>query len=81
MAQYRAKVTRKGQVTIPAAVRRRMGLMPGDELALDVGAGDIRLTPAPPNFLALEGRWRQGAGISPDAVDAWLRELRGHEEV
>ena len=33
--KYRAKITSKGQVTIPAAVRERYGLEPGDWIVLD----------------------------------------------
>lgn len=33
--KYRAKITSKGQVTIPVAVRERYGLEPGDWIVLD----------------------------------------------
>ena len=32
---HRARITSKGQVTIPAAVREQVGLEPGDEIALE----------------------------------------------
>jgi antitoxin PrlF len=32
---YRARITSKGQVTIPAAVREQVGLKPGDEIAFE----------------------------------------------
>ena len=32
---YRARITSKGQVTIPAAVREQVGLQPGDEIAFE----------------------------------------------
>ena len=32
---YRARLTSKGQVTIPAAVREQVGLRPGDEIAFE----------------------------------------------
>jgi antitoxin PrlF len=32
---YRARITSKGQVTIPAAVREQVGLEPGDEIAFE----------------------------------------------
>lgn len=32
---YRARITSKGQVTIPAAVREKVGLQPGDEIAFE----------------------------------------------
>lgn len=42
---YRAKITSKGQVTIPAAVRRQTGLKPGDEIAFEPKT--LRFTPLP----------------------------------
>lgn len=35
----RAKITSKGQITIPVAVRRILNLQPGDELLFDLGPG------------------------------------------
>ena len=32
---YRARITSKGQVTIPAAVREQLGLRTGDEIAFE----------------------------------------------
>lgn len=32
----RARVTSKGQITVPVAVRRKLNLQPGDELTFDV---------------------------------------------
>lgn len=42
---YRARITSKGQVTIPAAVRRATGLRPGDEIAFEPKTR--RFTPLP----------------------------------
>jgi len=35
----RARLTSKGQVTIPVALRRMLNLQPGDELVFDFGPG------------------------------------------
>jgi AbrB family looped-hinge helix DNA binding protein len=70
-------VTTKGQVTIPKAVRDRLGIKPGNvvefELAPDgrvvlVKAGDRR--PAS-RFEALRGR--AGKGLSTDEIMAFTR--------
>jgi AbrB family looped-hinge helix DNA binding protein len=37
MAIYKAKVTSKGQITLPAGVRKSMGLMPGEKVAFFEG--------------------------------------------
>lgn len=39
----KAKITSKGQLTIPKQVRDRLGLQPGDMLAFDVEDGAMRL--------------------------------------
>lgn len=41
---YKAKVTSKGQITIPAAVRDALGVKPGEKLVfVDYGKGEFRL--------------------------------------
>jgi len=39
------KISTKGQVVLPSAVRRRLGLRAGDALAVDVEDGRIVLSP------------------------------------
>ena len=36
MREYVAQVTNRGQLTLPAAVRRELGLKPGDQVAIVV---------------------------------------------
>ena len=38
----------KGSVVIPARIRKRMGLQPGDRLTVEVLKGEIRLRPSVP---------------------------------
>lgn len=52
----RATVTRKGQITVPVVVRRRLGLRPGDEIAF---RPDGRLMPLP------RARLSELAGVMP----------------
>ena len=40
-------VTRKGQVTVPAPIRREMGLEKGDKVAFVVEDGQVRLIRTP----------------------------------
>ena len=37
------RITDKGQVTIPQAIRERAGLMPGTEVSFEFVAGEVRL--------------------------------------
>jgi len=42
------RITSKGQVTIPQAVRERAGLMPGTDVAFELEAGVVRLVKSAP---------------------------------
>jgi AbrB family looped-hinge helix DNA binding protein len=39
----RTRVTSKGQVTVPAEVRRLLGLEPGDDLIFELEQGEVRV--------------------------------------
>jgi AbrB family looped-hinge helix DNA binding protein len=39
-------MTQKGQVTIPVAIRRLLGLSPHDAVAFHVEQGEVRIAPA-----------------------------------
>ena len=58
-----AKVTSKGQVTIPKAIRERLGLRPGEEIAFDERDGEMLI--------------RKVVRKSP--FDAWVGYLRGKD--
>jgi AbrB family looped-hinge helix DNA binding protein len=40
-------LTQKGQVTVPAAIRSRLGLKPHDRVRFEVVGDEVRLRPAP----------------------------------
>jgi len=42
--RIRRKVGPKGQVVIPKVVREHMGIMPGDEVVMEVRGGELALT-------------------------------------
>jgi AbrB family looped-hinge helix DNA binding protein len=46
MREYVATVTPRGQVTLPAEVRRLLGAKPHDKVAFRVENGHVRLVPA-----------------------------------
>jgi len=83
MAVYRAKVTSKGQVTIPLEVRRRLGIRQGDQLEFDTAKPETIIRPARTG----ENRFDKWVGIAKgafpggmDEVNAWIREMRGPRE-
>jgi AbrB family looped-hinge helix DNA binding protein len=43
MATYAAKVTSKGQLTLPVELRRRLGIEPGDTVAFSVEGESVRV--------------------------------------
>lgn len=71
-----SKVTTKGQITIPKAVRDRMGVRPGDEIEFveDQKGHRVqkRLLESP--FRKWRGYLKHLAGRDPDEL---VRELRG----
>ena len=79
---YRARVTSKGQLTVPKSVRDALGVVPGDDLVFEVGPQGVTIRPVRTGsaFAAIQGAWRQGRGVGAEQTDAWLRTLRGHDE-
>ena len=79
-----AKITSKGQITIPAEVRRMLGLKPGDKVAFEhmaQGAIFVRKADEFP-FDRFRG---MGTGVpeleaGPDSIIQYIRDLRGHDE-
>ena len=59
-----AHVSERGQITIPAEVRRRLGLGPGAKLEIEVQDNAIILRPIP-SISALAGIFRQHAREKP----------------
>lgn len=78
------KITSKGQVTIPQAVRERAGLHPNSEVEFEVRAnGDVVLRPVPAKASPVRAAFQAARG-SATAVqfkgmgtDEFMRFLRG----
>jgi AbrB family looped-hinge helix DNA binding protein len=47
MTEALSTLTRKGQVTVPVAIRRALGLKRGDKVAFTLEAGTVRLVRSP----------------------------------
>jgi AbrB family looped-hinge helix DNA binding protein len=82
--ELKAKVTSKGQLTIPKEVRRALGVREGDSLLFEVDEDDeqvrVRVERKPVSFADYEGAWREGKGMSLAEVDEYMRELRGYDD-
>jgi AbrB family looped-hinge helix DNA binding protein len=70
-----AKVTSKGQVTVPKAVRDALGIKEGDEVVFRV-EGNRAVLARTPDFLALAGKIRVPAAKRNVAWDEVIRRTR-----
>jgi AbrB family looped-hinge helix DNA binding protein len=81
----RAKVTSKGQITVPVEIRRSLGVKAGDKLRFEPQEGGFRLVREEEEENVFE-KWRgigtgfpiEGEGI--EAIVRYFREMRGHDE-
>ena len=71
-----ATMTSKGQVTIPADVRQRMGLGTGDRIEfVELDAGGFAIKPAIDDVRSLKGLLRKpGKPVSVDDMNAAIRQ-------
>lgn len=76
----KATLTSKGQVTIPKAVRERLGLKPGQVLDFDETASFLKAVPVfdEDEMRAVIGSARGRLGVSSQE---WLNETRGRIEI
>jgi AbrB family looped-hinge helix DNA binding protein len=82
---FRAKITSKGQITVPVEIRKSLGLKTGDHLRFEQQEGGIRLVrDAEENPFE---KWRGiGTGFpikgkGREAIVAFFREMRGHDDL
>lgn len=77
--QRQAKVTSKGQVTIPREVRRILGVRTGDKLLFESDGKGVRMRPLYKKsaFSKYRGIGTPGIGPGRKAINRWLREMRG----
>jgi len=69
--QEQAKITSKGQVTLPRDVRRMLGVDAGDRILFEGNSEEIR------TFAKYRGIGNPGIGPGRKGITRWLRELRG----
>jgi AbrB family looped-hinge helix DNA binding protein len=77
-----AKITSKGQVTIPQRIRRLLGVAAGDRLVFESDGDDVRVRPARKKsaFLTYRGIGNPHIGSGKKNIQLWLRQLRGHDD-
>jgi AbrB family looped-hinge helix DNA binding protein len=74
-----AKITSKGQITVPNEVRRALGVGAGDRLLFEERGGEMRVMPmrSESPFARYRGSGNPEVGSGKKAIVKWLRELRG----
>lgn len=75
-----AKITSKGQITIPLEVRKKLGLRPGDKIVFEEIGDEHGMTVRPARkespFAKYRGIERSGAGRSLDEIITEIRAMR-----
>jgi antitoxin PrlF len=79
--QKEARITSKGQITVPKAVRHALGLKPGDKVMFELEGEDVCVRPvrAQSMFARYRGIGNPGLASGRKAVLQKIRELRGHD--
>ncbi|HSC44679.1 MAG TPA: AbrB/MazE/SpoVT family DNA-binding domain-containing protein [Candidatus Acidoferrum sp.] len=74
-----AKVTSKGQVTIPREIRRRLGVRTGDRLLFEGDGNAVKITAVRNEspFEKYRGIGTPGIAKNRKGIQKWLRALRG----
>ena len=76
-----AKLTSKGQITIPLAIRNMLGLKTGDKVFVEESRGKVYITNASQITLAniqtqMQGEAEKAGFQTEDDVIAYIKELR-----
>jgi AbrB family looped-hinge helix DNA binding protein len=74
-----AKITSKGQVTIPSDIRKALGVVSGDQIVFEKNGDEIRVLPKRAGSRFEKYRGIGGTGITGgrEGVIRYFRELRG----
>lgn len=74
-----ARITSKGQITVPIAIRRALGVRPGDGLRFEVASKGVRVraVKSESSFAKYQGIGNPGIPSGRKAIVQWLRNLRG----
>jgi len=77
--QKQARITSKGQITVPREIRRTLGVRPGDQLLFESDSKGIHIRPlrAKSPFEKYRGIGNPGIPSGRKAVRRWIRHLRG----
>jgi AbrB family looped-hinge helix DNA binding protein len=73
-----AKITSKGRITVPIAIRRALGVRAGDVLLFEKDKTGVKVRPvrAKSPFAKYRGIGNRGIGSGKRAVIRWTRAMR-----
>jgi antitoxin PrlF len=77
--QKRATITSKGQITVPRAVRRMLGVRSGDKLLFESDSKGVRIRPIRSRsaFSKYRGIGNPEIPSGKKNIGKWLRGMRG----
>ena len=77
-----ARVTSKGQVTLPYEIRRAMGVRPGDKVEFETNWTGCKVRPVRTvsPFEKYRGIGNPGIPRGKKAILKYIREMRGHDD-
>lgn len=78
----KARITSKGQVTIPIKVRRELGVKPGDTIVFETDEHEkmfVRPERKESPFAKYRGIGNPGIGSGLEAINKYIREMRGFD--
>ena len=79
--QNKAKITSKGQITIPRAIRQALGVKEGDNLVFEQNGDEMVIRPVKKEspFAKYQGIGTPGIGNGRQAVIDAIRDMRDPE--
>jgi antitoxin PrlF len=77
--QKQARITSKGQITVPREVRRILGVRAGDRLLFESDGNGVRVRPVRSKsaFSKYRGIGNPEIPSGRKSISRWLREMRG----
>jgi AbrB family looped-hinge helix DNA binding protein len=76
-----AKITSKGQVTVPLKIRKELGVKPGDSIVFEKDGDTVTVRPLRKEspFAKYRGIGNPGISSGREAVNKFIREIRGFD--
>lgn len=66
--QFTTSVTQKGQATIPAAIRRKLGIKPNSKIVFELNDNEVSIKPVV-DFFSLKGSVKSNKPFNIEAME------------